>query len=49
MQIAGVEEWEKLPGRTIRTKGGGLGTTLSAIGHIVKEDWFDPRQEFNDI
>jgi hypothetical protein len=46
-QIAEVDDWSKLPGRTIRalTSWG----KCKAIGHIVKEDWFDPSEEFEEL
>src|SRR5690348_11001969 len=51
MQIAGVEQWDKLKGKTIRVKSDkdGLSGTVIAIGHIVKDDWFDPSEEFKSL
>lgn len=47
LQIADVDDWSKLRGRTIRVKAtfGGV----QAIGHIVKDDWFDPKAEFAQL
>lgn len=42
LQIAGVEEWSALPGRTIRADA--EDTKIHGIGHIVKNDWFYPAE-----
>jgi len=46
MQIAGVESWDRLVGRTIRVRGGRC--DIDAIGHIVKDDWYGPKEEFRE-
>lgn len=47
MEIAGVLEWSNIVGKTIRVQGDNSGIT--AIGHIVKTDWFNPTKEFKEI
>ena len=43
MEIAGVSEWEKLVGKTIRVCARHTGVVR--IGHIIKDDWFCPEEE----
>jgi hypothetical protein len=49
MEVAEVTEWSKLPGKTIRVKTDSerdFGGRIVAVGHIVKDDWFDPEKDF---
>lgn len=47
MEVAGVVEWSKITGKTVRVKiENGL---VVAIGHIVKEDWFNPSIDFKNM
>lgn len=46
LEIAGVDDVAKLKGRTVRVKC--EHSKVHAIGHIVKDDWFDPSVDFKD-
>ncbi len=44
MEVAGVERWDNMRGKSIRARvENGL---IEAIGHIVKDDWFCPKDDF---
>lgn len=51
LRIADVESWDKLKGKTIRVQlsSDGFDGRIIAIGHIVKDDWFNPEEEFKSL
>ena len=49
LQIADVEKWDKIKGKSIRVKVDSdlpFSGKIIAIGHIVKDDWFNPSEDF---
>ena len=50
MEIGNVSEWSQLVGKTIRVrKEKDSWGAIKAIGHIIKDDWFDVSAEFEQI
>jgi len=47
MQIAGVTDWSNLVGQNVRVNSDH--SKVQAIGHIVKNDWFDPDEDFKAL
>lgn len=50
LDILDVREWNKVKGQYCRVrynngKGVGCGNRIDAIGHIMKDQWFDPSEE----
>ena len=47
MEVADVSRWSQLTGKTIRVRA--HHSRVVAIGHIVKDDWFDPEHDFRQL
>lgn len=46
LEVVGVETWEDLPGKYIRFEDDGCGSTITKIGNIIEDKWFDIREFF---
>jgi hypothetical protein len=44
IEAVGAHSWESLKGLNCRIRSDGLGSTAKAIGHIVEDRWYEPRQ-----
>lgn len=48
MDTVGVERWEDLTGKYVRVFSDGWGSTISKIGNIIEDKWFDAKEFFSD-
>ena len=48
MNVVGVDRWEDLKGQYIRVKSNGLGSTIHTIGNVLKDEWFDLKEFFEE-
>ena len=46
MEIGEVENFSDLKGKSIRVRCDG--SCIKEIGHIIKDDWFNPSKDFKD-
>lgn len=46
LEVVGVDTWEKLPGKYIRVKDAGWGSTIDEIGNLIEDKWFNLREFF---
>ena len=47
LEVVGVDKWEELPGKYIRFEDNGWGSTVTKIGNIIDDKWFDIESYFN--
>jgi hypothetical protein len=47
LETVGVDSWEKLKGQHIRVVTEGLGGGIVAIGNLIKDKWFTPKEWFS--
>lgn len=48
MDTVGVERWEDLKGKYIRTVNEGWGSSVKKIGNIIEDKWFDIDEFFKN-
>ena len=48
LEVVGVDRWEDLPGKYIRFKDNGWGSTIDEIGNIIEDKWFNLREFFSN-
>lgn len=46
LEVVGVDKWEDLPGKYIRFEDNGRSSTVTKIGNIIEEKWFDLKEFF---
>ncbi len=49
LEVVGVDKWEDLPGKYIRFEDNGWGSTVTKIGNIINDKWFDLREFFGKV
>jgi len=48
LEVVGVNTWEQLPGKYIRYKFEGWGSTVKEIGNLIENKWLSFPEFFND-
>lgn len=46
LDVVGVDKWEDLPGKYIRFEDNGWGSSITKIGNIIEDRWFDLERFF---
>lgn len=49
LNVVGVDTWEQLPGKYIRFEDEEWGSTISKIGNIIEDKWFDLKEFFGKV
>lgn len=49
LEVVGVDKWEDLPGKYIRFEDNFWGSTVTKIGNIIKDKWFDFEEFFGKV
>lgn len=49
MEVVGVHTWEELKGQPVRVKTGGYLDAIVAVGNIIKDEWYYPKAEFEQL
>lgn len=48
MDVVGVERWEDLNGKYVRVMSNGWGSSITEIGNIMEDKWFDIDEFFKN-
>ena len=48
LNVVGVDKCEELPGKYIRFEDNGWGSTVTKIGNIIDDKWFDMKNFFGE-
>ena len=48
MNTVGVDKWESLPGKFVRVENKGWGKSVTKIGHLIEDKWFDIDKFFKE-
>lgn len=46
LDVVGVDKWEDLPGKYIRFEDNGRSSSITKIGNIIEDKWFDLEEFF---
>ena len=49
LEVVGVDKWEDLPGQYIRFEDNGSRSTITKIGNIIDDKWFDLKDFFENV